>query len=88
MIAELGVFSLILALFLSLSLVIIPLIGLYTHRPVWMRAAKFYALGQFLFIALAYGFLTLCFLFNDFSVIYVLSNSSVDLLLFRIFYEV
>ncbi|WP_131783273.1 heme lyase CcmF/NrfE family subunit [Legionella gresilensis] len=76
MIAEIGLFSLVLALICASSLGIIPLIGLIKNKPEWISAAPVYALGQFFFIALAYCCLTYCFLTNDFSVIYVLANSS------------
>jgi cytochrome c-type biogenesis protein CcmF len=79
MIAELGLFSLVLALIASLMLALIPLVGLRLQRHTWMKAAKTYVCCQFLFVALSYLFLTLCFLQDDFSVIYVLSNSSISL---------
>ncbi|WP_454784081.1 heme lyase CcmF/NrfE family subunit [Legionella sp. WA2024007413] len=79
MIAELGVFSLILALLSSIMLALVPLAGLQLKRSNWMDAAGIYVVSQFFFIALSYLFLTLCFLKNDFSVIYVLSNSSISL---------
>ncbi len=79
MIAELGVFSLILALLFSLLLSIIPLIGIRKNGPTWINSARYYVVGQFAFIALAYSCLTFCFLTDDFSVIYVLSNSSKSL---------
>lgn len=77
MIAETGLFSLILALLSSIMLAVIPLAGLYFKRDDWMDAARNYVGLQFFFIALAYLCLTFCFLNNDFSVIYVVSNSSV-----------
>ncbi|WP_419420649.1 heme lyase CcmF/NrfE family subunit [Legionella sp. D16C41] len=76
MIAEIGLFSLILALICAISLAIIPLIGLRKNKPEWVAAAPFYVGGQCFFIALAYCCLTYCFLTNDFSVVYVLANSS------------
>lgn len=79
MIAELGLFSLILALIASVALALIPLLGLQLNRNSWMDAAKNYVMIQFFFIALAYLFLTACFLTNDFSVVYVVSNSSIAL---------
>ncbi|MCW8386027.1 heme lyase CcmF/NrfE family subunit [Fluoribacter dumoffii] len=79
MIAELGLFSLILALISSMMLAVIPLAGLQLKRAKLMDSAITYVICQFLFIALAYLFLTLCFLNDDFSVIYVLSNSSISL---------
>ncbi|MGC1181681.1 heme lyase CcmF/NrfE family subunit [Legionella sp.] len=79
MIAELGLFSLILALIASIALVLIPSMGLQFKRSEWLDSARIYVICQFFFIALAYIFLTLCFLKNDFSVIYVMSNSSIAL---------
>lgn len=79
MIAELGLFSLILALIASLALALIPLAGLQYKRIDWIDSATTYVIAQFFFIALAYIFLTFCFLSDDFSVIYVLSNSSINL---------
>ncbi len=77
MIAEVGLFSLILALAMAIMLAIVPLIGLRQKRIAWMDAARTYANLQFFFVALAYLCLTLCFLRDDFTVIYVLSNSSI-----------
>ncbi|RUR13294.1 heme lyase CcmF/NrfE family subunit [Legionella sp. km772] len=77
MIAECGVFFLILALIAALMLAIIPLVGLQTQRKQWVNTAKHYALLQFSFVALSYLCLTYCFLSNDFSVAYVMNNSSV-----------
>lgn len=79
MIAELGVYSLILAWLLSCALVIIPSLGIFRNKIQWIQAATFYTKIQFLLIALSYLLLTICFLQNDFSVLYVLNNSSVDL---------
>ena len=76
MIAELGVFSLILALLTSLALSIIPMIGLQLKQTELIRSVKYYVGLQFFFIACSYCCLTYCFLTNDFSVIYVVSNSS------------
>ncbi|MCL9683441.1 heme lyase CcmF/NrfE family subunit [Legionella maioricensis] len=76
MIAEIGLFSLILALVASLMLAIIPLVGLQQKRMDWMDSAKVYVGLQFFFVASAYICLTLCFLMDDFTVVYVISNSS------------
>ncbi len=76
MIAEIGLFSLILALVVSIMLATIPLVGLQKKRIDWMDSAKTYVGLQFFFVALAYICLTLCFLTDDFTVIYVISNSS------------
>lgn len=79
MIAEIGLFSLILSLVFAVLLASIPTIGLWRNKPDWIAAAPWYACGQFVCIALAYCALTACFLLDDFSVIYVLSNSSISL---------
>ncbi|STX28393.1 cytochrome C-type biogenesis protein CcmF [Legionella beliardensis] len=76
MIAEIGLFSLILAFVCAGALAIIPLMGLVQKKPAWIAAAPSYVGGQFLFVAIAYCCLTYCFLTNDFSVTYVLANSS------------
>lgn len=77
--AELGLFSLIIALFFSCLLVVIPFAGLVRDKSAWVATAPFYVAGQAVFVFFAYLFLTLCFLNDDFSVAYVLSNSSVSL---------
>lgn len=77
MIAELGLFSLILALIVSIMLALIPLVGLQLKLKDWMDSAPIYVGLQFLFVALSYLCLTFCFLNDDFSVLYVASNSSV-----------
>ncbi|OCH97393.1 heme lyase CcmF/NrfE family subunit [Legionella jamestowniensis] len=79
MIAEIGLFSLLLSLLFAILLAIIPTLGLWRNTQDWIAAAPFYATGQFIFIALAYCCLTVCFLRDDFSVIYVLTNSSISL---------
>jgi cytochrome c-type biogenesis protein CcmF len=79
MIAEIGLFSLIVALLFASLLAVIPTLGLWRSKPDWISAAPLYASGQFIFVAFAYCCLTLCFLRDDFSVVYVLTNSSVSL---------
>ncbi|MFA5960101.1 MAG: heme lyase CcmF/NrfE family subunit [Tatlockia sp.] len=79
MIAEIGLFSLILALLFALLLAVIPTLGLLRDKTEWIVTAPRFAMGQFFFIALAYLCLTLCFLNDDFTVSYVLRNSSLTL---------
>lgn len=79
MIAEIGLFSLVLALFFALLLVVVPTLGLWWKKPHWQRASMVYVGGQFAFVTLAYCCLTVCFLCDDFSVTYVLTNSSLSL---------
>lgn len=76
MIAELGLLSLILALVVALMLSILPVLGLQLQRVEWIDSAKTYVRVQFIFIGVAYLCLTLCFLNDDFSVLYVVNNSS------------
>ena len=79
MIAELGIFSLILALLFAILLVIFPTLGLMLNKPDWQASARVYVWGQFIFVAMAYCCLTGCFLQDDFTVTYVLANSSLSL---------
>lgn len=79
MIAEIGLFSLILALMFAFLSVSVPVIGLRQKKEDWINSAGFYVTGQLLFIGLAYACLTFCFLSDDFSVQYVLANSSLSL---------
>ena len=76
MIPELGQFALILALTLALAQGSLPLIGAARGVSQWMRLARPAAQGQFVFIAIAFGCLTYSFIYNDFSVLYVASNSN------------
>jgi len=79
---ELGHLALILALCLTLAQTIFPLIGAHQRIPNWMAVARPAAIGQFMFMSLAYGCLTYAFVNNDFSVLYVAghSNSSLPLI--------
>ncbi|MBK5204899.1 MAG: heme lyase CcmF/NrfE family subunit [Polaromonas sp.] len=79
MIPEIGHFALILALSLALAQGIFPLLGAASGNPVWMRVAHTTAWGQFLFISIAFGSLIYAFISNDFSVLYVASNSNSSL---------
>jgi cytochrome c-type biogenesis protein CcmF len=79
MMAEIGVFSLILALLFALMLVIIPTLGLWLNKRDWCLSSRTYVFGQVVFVLLAYCALTVCFLRDDFTVSYVLVNSSTSL---------
>ncbi len=76
MIPEIGIFSLIIALGFAWLLVIVPTLGLWRGKSTWIETAFYFVVGQFLFVAIAYLSLTVCFLRDDFSVLYVLTNSS------------
>ena len=79
MIAEIGFFSLLIASYFAVLLVTMPTLGIVRRNAILQQSADTYVYGQFFFVALAYGCLTIAFLTNDFSVTYVLSNSSLDL---------
>ncbi len=76
MIPELGHFSLIIALFLAMSLGVLPILGAARNNSVLMNLARPLAFGQFVFIALAFATLANAFLHNDFSVLYVAEHSN------------
>ncbi len=79
MIVELGHFSLLLALLLSMLLAVYSIWGAQTGNITLMETAKPLAFGVFLFTAVSYGCLTYAFVTNDFSLIYVASNSNSQL---------
>ncbi|KHD07965.1 cytochrome C biogenesis protein [Candidatus Thiomargarita nelsonii] len=79
MIPELGQFALILALCLALAQTIFPLIGTALTIPNWMAVARPAAVGQLVFMSLAFACLTYAFINNDFSVLYVASHSNTAL---------
>lgn len=79
MIAEIGLLCLIASLLCSILLVIVPSVGLWKKQENWQKAAPHYVVGQFIFITFAYFCLSICFLQDDFSVTYVLNNSSLAL---------
>ena len=76
MIPEIGHFALVLALALAVAQGIFPLVGVARGNLAWMRVARSTALGQLLFIAIAFGALTYAFIAKDFSLLYVASNSN------------
>jgi len=76
MIPELGHFALILALCLAIVQSTIPLLGANLGKPGWMALARRAAWGQFFFISVAFVALLNAFITNDFSLVYVASNSN------------
>nr|VFK11999.1 MAG: cytochrome c-type biogenesis protein CcmF [Candidatus Kentron sp. LPFa]VFK28009.1 MAG: cytochrome c-type biogenesis protein CcmF [Candidatus Kentron sp. LPFa] len=76
MIPEIGHFSLILALCLSIAQGIIPLIGARRGNAAWMSMATTSAYGQFLFLGAAFACLAYAFVVKDFSVLYVAQNAN------------
>jgi len=75
MIAELGHFALVLALFVALVQSTVPLVGAHRRDVVLMNAARPGAAALFLLVGLAFACLTWAYVTSDFSVINVAENS-------------
>ncbi|MFQ5634900.1 MAG: heme lyase CcmF/NrfE family subunit [Gammaproteobacteria bacterium] len=85
MLPELGQFCLVLALCIAAAQTVFPLAGAHRGNVAWMAVAMPAAAGQFVFVALSFGFLTYAFVTNDFSVLIVASHSNSELpLLYRV----
>ena len=76
MIAELGHFLLWLALGVSLVLGTLPMMGAARGRADWMALARPASVWLFVLVVASYACLTHAFIGNDFSVLYVASNSN------------
>ncbi len=76
MIAELGHFSLILALGLGVCLAVLPSIGVYRRHEGLMRLAGSLSAGLFVFLLISFSCLAYAFWDDDFSVAYVARNSN------------
>ncbi len=79
MIAEVGHFSLILALALSICLAVVPALGVVQGRVPWMQLGNSLSVGIFVFVFISFCCLANAFLANDFSVAYVARNSNTAL---------
>ena len=79
MIPELGNLAVMLALALALIQGTLPIVGAFRRQWRWMALARPMAIGQFIFISLAFACLVSSFINNDFSVLYVASNSNSNL---------
>ena len=79
MIAEIGLFSLILALLVASLQGIVPLVGAVRYRLPWIKVARPAALMQFFLVLLSYACLTNAFINHDFSLAYVAQNSNSNL---------
>jgi cytochrome c-type biogenesis protein CcmF len=75
MIPEFGHFALVLALGLGLIQSIVPIIGAQRRDGSLMRLASSTAIAQFIFVALSFLALTICYVTSDFSVATVYENS-------------
>ena len=76
MIAEYGVFALIMALISACGLTVLPMWGSFSGNGSAMNSAKPLAAALFLFGAISFGFLTAAFLQDDFSLVVVANNSN------------
>jgi len=79
MIAEIGHFALILALSLAICQGVLPLLGAHRNDQSLMAVARPAALGQFVFVIVAFACLSWSFLNSDFSVKYVADHSQLAL---------
>ncbi len=79
MIAEIGLFSLILALLVASLQGIVPLVGAMRYRLPWIKVARPAALMQFVLVLISYACLTTAFINHDFSLGYVAQNSNSNL---------
>src|SRR5712675_1688634 len=61
---------------LALAQASLGLAGAASGNAAWMGATRPAARGQFVFVAIAFGCLTYAFVANDFTVVYVASNSN------------
>ncbi len=85
MIPEIGQFSLILAFCFAIIQGILPLIGVWKNQPKLANTVVPAARAQFVFIIIAFLCLDYSFYVNDFSVLYVASNSNSQLpLIYRL----
>ncbi|MGH8530261.1 MAG: heme lyase CcmF/NrfE family subunit [Nevskiales bacterium] len=79
LIPELGHYALCLALALALAQCLLPAASGVFRFAALGTVARSAAVGQSLFIALAFAALTACFVLNDFSVSYIAANSNTQL---------
>jgi cytochrome c-type biogenesis protein CcmF len=78
-IPEIGHFALILALSMAICQAVLPLAGAYRGDTAMMAVARPAALGQMVFVMIAFGCLAWSFLQSDFSVLYVANHSQLAL---------
>ena len=76
MIAELGHYALMLAFGLALIQAVMPIVGARNDDPTLLSVAAPAALVQFVFVALSFGALAVCYVTSDFSVLNVYENSN------------
>jgi len=79
MVVELGLFALVISCLLATLQAFFGLAGAHYGNRRWMAAARPAVTGQWVFIALSFAVLSWAFYKNDFSVLYVASNSNSEL---------
>src|SRR5258705_13674437 len=79
MVPEVGQFALILALMLALTQATLPLVGAARGNRSWIAVAGPAGQAQFIFVAIAFGWLAYSFIPNDFYVLNVATNSNSQL---------
>jgi len=78
MIAEIGLFALILALFVAAVQSIVPLVGAARGDTAWMSVDRPAAFAQFCLVTISFGALIWLHVTSDFSVLNVVENSHTD----------
>ncbi|MBU6445085.1 MAG: heme lyase CcmF/NrfE family subunit [Alphaproteobacteria bacterium] len=78
MIAEIGLFALILALFVAGVQACVPLLGAAQGDAAWMKVDRPAAVTQFGLVAIAFGALIWLHITSDFSVLNVVQNGHTD----------
>ncbi|WP_412478640.1 heme lyase CcmF/NrfE family subunit [Azonexus sp. IMCC34839] len=76
MIPELGHFALILSALVALVLGVFPLIGAHRNQQSWIALARPAASAMALLVTFSFACLTIAFINNDFSVVYVAQHSN------------
>ena len=76
LLGELGQIALIVSLVLATLLATLPLIGAWRNDARLMSLAPSLAVGQFVFVAIAFGVLAAAFVANDFTIAYVANHSN------------
>jgi len=76
MVIEIGLFALIIAVLLAAAQAFFGLAGAHFGNRRWMAAARPAVTGQWVFVLLSFVVLAWAFYKNDFSVLYVASNSN------------
>ena len=79
MIPELGHFALILALCVSIAQGVLPLVGAHRRHAGWIAFARPAVGALNLLLLVAFACLTVAFVQNDFSVLYVANHSNSQL---------